>query len=1102
MQRIFYVCVAILVFMMISPALLAQGQGAISGTVNDTSGAVIPSANVMAIQSDTSITTTVKTNQSGFYVFPNLPPARYSISVIAPGFKKFDEKDVVLQANQSASINAVLQLGETSQSVTVAANALQVNTTTGTLSQVIDQKQANQLPLNGRNAAQLTELVAGVVLGPVDNADQGVTKTFPAAVTVSVNGARTADTNYMFDGGNNIDEYTQVNQPFPFPDALQEFSVQTSNYNAEYGQNAGGVVNIVSKSGAGTYHGDLFEYIRNGIFNARNYFASTVDPLKRNQFGGTVGGPVKLPHLISGNHTFFFVGYQRTIDHDQKGGVNSFIPTQANLNGDFSALENASNPANPLGKSIQIVNPRTGVPYPNNYINPNTFDPAAVAFVKHLPSVGGNGSVFYQDPIAQTYNEILIRGDEDLSADRIFAHYYQNNFSNAGVLNTSNLLTYADQSNIRVQSALVSEVHTFTSNLLNSIVVNYSREASVRGPLANAPSVADFGVNIYQPSYKALVGIGTTGFFFIGDNAHAAFQRNNYTLVDDLHWVKGSHNFAFGVHVELSKVDIDSEFNQPGSFTFNSDRTNYGLASFLLGYLYTFQQGSGQYFSDRNQFYGFYGQDSWRVSPRLSLNYGLRYEPYQPWHEIKQRLMQFNPAAFAAGRISTVFTNAPPGLLFPGDQGVPTRGVRPVYGNVMPRVGFAYDVFGTGKTSVRGGGGIFYDTRQPAIQNSIPSEITPFSLSVSLTDPQGSFSHPYAGITNPFPAVSPPPKNVVFPSPVQVNAYDPSGTYQVPVEYEWNLTVGQQIAKNTTTEIAYVGMHASHLFVGNDLNPATYIPGSTLGTNQRRHFPGYSDIGVTSMSGNENYNSLQATIQHREARLSVMANYTWSKAIDTLPYLTGDSTPSAGPGAPYAYPVYRPNYKALDIGPSDFDRRNVFSASYIWTFPTLTGGSAVVRAVVNGWQTTGIVQLQSGPPLTITAGSDISKTGLLADRAQWNGANPYGSGACHTSSPCKNYLNPAAFSLPSPGNFGNVVKGSFRGPGYADWDAGLIRTFAVKGRAGVEFRAEYFNLLNHTNLNSVTPPNSLITAVSSGGFGSVRSAGDPRIAQLAAKFLF
>ncbi|QNI30144.1 TonB-dependent receptor [Alloacidobacterium dinghuense] len=1079
-------------------ACFGQGLATLSGTVTDSTGAVIGSAAITVSQIGTGTTTVVKTNDSGVYLFPSLPPAGYSLGVVATGFKDYQQKGIVLQADQSLTVNVVLQVGQASQTVTVSANAVQVDTTTGTLSQVIDRTRVNDLPLNGRNAAQLTELVAGVVLGPVDNADQGVTKTFPAAVTVSVNGARTADTSYMFDGGNNIDEYTNVNQPFPFPDALQEFSVQTSNYNAEYGQNAGGVVNIVSRSGTEAYHGNLFEYVRNGVFNARNYFASTVDPLKRNQFGGTFGGPVSIPPLFHSKHTFFFVGYQKTIIRDQQGGVNAFIPTQANLAGDFSAMLSASNPDNPLGKAVQITNPHTGAPYPNNFIDPSTFDPASVALMKDLPSIGGSGSVFYQNPLAQNFDEILVRGDQDFrSKDHITLHYYQNDFSNAGVLNSSNLLTYASHSNIRVQSALASETHVFTPNILNSLIVNYSREVSERGPLSNSPSVADFGVNIYQPAQKAIVGIAATGFFTFGDSAFAEFQRNNYILADDFHWVKGNHNLAFGVHAEISKVDLNNEFNEPGTFAFNSNNTNYALASFLLGYLYTFNQGAGQYYNARNQFYGFYAQDSWHLTRRFTLNYGIRYEPFLPWSELFHRVEQFNPDAYAAGRTSTVYTNAPPGLLFPGDTGVPEQGVRSSFKNFMPRVGFAWDVMGNGKLSLRGGAGMFYDTRQPAIMNSIPSEISPFSLSVSLTNPVGPFSNPYEGINNPFPAPVPPPKNVVFPTPVQANTFDPSGDFQVPVTYAWNVTLEQQVTNNMTTRLAYVGAHASHLFVDDQLNPATYIPGSKLSTDQRRYFAGYTNIGEASMSGNSAYNSLQASIQEKVAAgFSILANYTFSKSMDTLPYLTGNTTPSNGPGNPYAYSIYMPNYKALDIGPSDFDRQNVFSASYVWQFPRLSEGNSIMRAIVNGWRSTGIFQIQSGAPLTITAGSDISQTGLLQDRAQWNGRQPYGAGACKASAVCKNYFDPSVFALPATGNFGNVTKGAFRGPGYFDWDAGLVRSFPLKGDGNFEFRAEYFNLLNHTNLNSP------VTAVGSGGFGSITGANTPRIAQLSAKINF
>lgn len=313
-RKLFWFLILVL-FGGVPSSLLGQAFGSISGTVADSTGALIPAATIKATQTQTGATTVVTTNSPGAYVFPSLPPAQYSISAAASGFQSYLQNGVILLANQSESVNIVLKLGQTSEVVTVAADAVQVDTTTGTLSSVINKQSVNELPLNGRNAAALTTLVSGIITAPSDGTDKGVTKTFPAAVPISANGSRSDQTNYMLDGGNNLDEYTMANGPFPFPDALQEFSVQTSNYNAEFGQSAGAVVNIVTKSGGNKYHGDLFEFVRNGMFNARNYFATTVDPLKRNQFGGTVGGPVKIPHLIDGQHTFFFFGYQKTIIH-------------------------------------------------------------------------------------------------------------------------------------------------------------------------------------------------------------------------------------------------------------------------------------------------------------------------------------------------------------------------------------------------------------------------------------------------------------------------------------------------------------------------------------------------------------------------------------------------------------------------------------------------------------------------------------------------------------------------------------------------------------------------------------------------------------------
>lgn len=365
--------------------------------------------------------------------------------------------------------------------------------------------------------------------------------------------------------------------------------------------------------------------------------------------------------------------------------------------------------------------------------------------------------------------------------------------------------------------------------------------------------------------------------------------------------------------------------------------------------------------------------------------------------------------------------------------------------------------------------------------------------SVDLTTPQGNFSNPYAGITDPFSgglyAPTAPPSQYVFPAPVSVITHDPSGIMHVALTYAYNLTIGKQLGRNTLARIAYVGSHSSHLFVDDDLNPSIYIAGSKLPANSRRYFPGYGDIGETSMSGNATYNSLQAFLQRRVGnRVNVMASYTYSKSMDTLPYNTQDVPFSGGSSQPHAIPIYDANYKRLDTGPSDFDRTHVFSGAYVWSLPKKNTGNEVLHGLLNNWQTTGIIQAQAGQPLTTLAGSDISGTALLADRAVWNGQRPYGNQACIDKAiPCTGYLNSADFSLPAPGTFGNVAKGSFRGPGYFDWDASLARSFPFEGSRAFELRAEYFNVINRNNLNN--PTNSL----ASGGFGRISSSTANRV---------
>jgi Carboxypeptidase regulatory-like domain len=1116
----------------------AQGLGAISGTVVDPTGAAVPSASVVLTRVKTGETVTVQTHTDGLYVFPSMSPADYKVAVTAPGFKTYEQAGVTLLADQSLTLNVTLEVGSEQVTVNVEASAPQVNTTTGTLSQVIGQQQVNELPLNGRNAASLTTLVAGVSIAPNAQADQGATKTFPVAVTITANGTRVGQTNYLLDGGNNVDEYTNVNAPFPMPDSLQEFSVETSNYSAEYGQNAGGVVNIITKSGGSQFHGDLFEYLRNRVFNAANYFSyvngvKTVDPLKRNQFGGTVGGPVMIPGLFHTKHSFFFVGYQKTIVHTASTSATaSFVPTAAQLAGNYN-FTTAAIPGSTAFNSACIANPLLATspanaaqcyPYVSNggtsytaKIPTTSYNAASLALLKYIPTGDSNGSYTYVKPSFTDYGEITARFDQDFGTkDRLSVRYFNDDYHLNGVLNLTDLLTYADQADIKYYNSLISETHTFSSRILNNFDLTYQIENSSRGPLPGSISVADLGVNIWQPAFKQINQIAVTGFFTVGDNPQATFRRSNYTLGDDLHVLIGTHNLTFGFHGENAKVDVNNLFQQPGLFTFNANITNNAIASFLLGYVQNFSQASGQFLNLRGHFYGFYGQDSWKVTRRFTLLYGLRYEPFLPWHEQQGRMGSFFPSLYAAGTHSTVYPLAPAGLRFAGDPGFNPNGVPNIYSHFMPRIGFAWDVFGTGRTSLRGGGGTFYDSRMSSVFYNIYSNTSPFITNVNITSALGgpsiSFTNPYTsyGTPNPFPAPQPPPNTSPIP-PQAFLTYDPYRAFQTPITYSWNLTLEQQMTSNLLMRLAYVATHSSHQWSPVELNPtlnADAVPVTDPNYNRRI----YNKVGCTScytqpiteanMGSNGSYNSLQASFEQRVRNgLTLLGNYTWSKAIDNTPY--NQSATAIASGNSYVLPIYEPNFKRLDRGPSDFDHRNVVSISYVYIIPSVKDAPAGVRFVINGWQTSGLFQFRSGDPLTIASNSNnASGSGQNRDRAVLIG-NPYGGNACGATSPCKSYLNPASFQNNAAGTYGSIVKGSFVGPQYTDWDVSLTRNFDIKERVDVQFRAEYFNLLNHTNFGDPgTTNSSSIGRITGTTPQNGANPNDPRIAQLSLKLLF
>ncbi|MGA3101913.1 MAG: carboxypeptidase-like regulatory domain-containing protein [Terracidiphilus sp.] len=1213
LSRLAGIAAVICLFLIVSAAgLHAQGYGTISGTVTDPSGAVVPGARVIATEVQTGNATNTTSGKDGRFVFPTLLPSGYSLSVTAAGFELYSQKGILLEADQALTINIVLKIGSQTQVVSVSADAPQVDTTTGTLSQVINQDSLNDMALNGRAAATLITLVAGVVdaTNEGNGVNQGSGKTFSGSLlspvqVATVNGTLPNQDNFLLDGGNNLDEMTNVNDPYPMPDSTQEFSVQTSNYNAEFGQSAGAVVNIVTKSGGERFHGDLFEYLRNGFFNAENHFspAGSQDTLHRHQFGGTVGGPVIIPRISSGKSTQFFYGYQYTLIHSGSAASTFTAPTAAEEGlassstggayADYSNLCTSGFTGAGLCNtaSQQISNPFTGAAYPNNHIPSGNFDPAAVAFEKYFPTAtadsgaGKIGNLINYFSATQNYfNEHTARVDHQFGAsDHLFGRYFYDWYQQPAIYNKVDLYSYTSYFQTRYQNALLSETHTFTPNILNNLVLNYQREVSQRGGppgsfdiTALAPS-SPLG-SIWQPPLGPYIALTVSGYMKVGSSASALFERNNYTANDDLHWVKGAHDFAFGGHYELSKFDVVNVYNSYGAFTSGLAGSSLAaanvnaMANFQQGFLSALVQGEFEETNDRGHFPAIYAQDSWKINHRLTLDYGLRWELFAPWHNKVGVQTAFSPSEYAADTGTSQFDIAtapgtpglPAGMVITGDHGFPANGVSDQYKQFMPRVGFAYDVFGDGKTALRGGYGIFYQDRMEGFFNLSQSTFAPNTITVTLANldettggPGGPLSNPYCtgcaagAYTNPFPFTLPFKSSQVFPNQMEVNEYDPSGVFRVPVSYDYNLTVEQELTSSWAMRLAYVGSASRHLFVNLEVNPSVNtgtivggkltFPGGTSAANARRVYntaptvgpcltttgcsENYSQIVEAAMIGSAHYNSFQATLTKRMAHgLQLLANYTWSKSYDDMPQATRDSnTEDLNAGESYVYPLYPSNasnlpagafvsdIKALDRGLSDIDHPQVFSVSYEWAPPKLNNGYRVIRAVLNDWRTSGLIQSHSGDALTVYTGTDNSDTGLLQDRGQENFALPAylksktPAGDCPTTKICENWFNPAAFSVPAntgPGTgFGNIIKDTLRGPRYTVWNSALVRTFPVYRESNLEFRMEYFDVLNHTILNNPGVSSPLSSSTSFGTITGENGAG-PRVGQFALKYVF
>ncbi len=1082
-QVLLVVCLTSAVLLLAATPARAQ-TGQINGVITDNTGGVVPGAAVKAVEVATGLSRDTTSGADGRYIFTSLRPTTYDITVELSGFRPSQRKDVLLQANQNLTVNFAIELGTLAETVTVSGESPIVDVTSSTLSEVVESKRIVELPLNGRDPARLSTLVPGMVLTAVD---QESGKTIPGALRLSTNGTESRQVSFRLDGTSHTDPYFQQNQPFPFPDALQEFSIQTSNYSAAQGNSAGAVVQAVTRSGSNELHGGVFGYLRDREFTAKNYFADDKDFLKRKQYGGYLGGPIRL------NRMFFFGGWQGTDIANRGTNLVQFAPTTDERNGNFATCGTACN--------RPLTDPTTGQAFPNNQIPVSRFDPASVAVLRYIPTATGDGRVQVPRLIGQDDNQVVAKVDQQLGdTNQISARYFFNHFTNDPTYTDGDLLSYRNptlQSRQRNQNIVGSWTRTMSSTMLNEVRVGYNRFHSRRFPPENVPSMQDLGVRLpIYPTTPSISEINASGYFFIGDNLEASFVRNGLEINDRFTWSKGKHSVQAGGEAQRYTVTIRNEFRRAGHFIFDGSRTGHPIADFLLGYVQSFQQGTGEY-KDYLVWYGSaFVQDDFRVSSRVTLNIGLRYEHTPPWHETEGRIEVFSVDDYNNNVHSTVFPAAPRGETFRGDAGVPYDGTNAESNNFGPRVGFAWDLTGDGKASLRGGGGMFYDQHRDGESGNGAVNAAPWNLRLSVTRPTGPFSDPYLG-RNDFDLITDGvigTQQAIFPRPVLIETLDE--TYKTPLTYNWNLTFEREVLTAITARAAYVGSKSVNGRRTVQLNPAVFTPGDTRGTDARRIFAaeGIGEVNLQKQDRESIYNGLQLTLSKRYSHgFTVTSNYTLSK-------VEGNFGDDVIPWTEFTLDEHDP----LVWGPLFQDRRHRFTTSWVVDLPGANTAGAM-KWLIGGWQWSGVMEYQSGRPFNIVSGTDRSGRGLgsSADRAKLTGeplAPPPGSDRTL-------WFNPAAFAPADIGTFGNVPKGFLYGPSFHSWNMGLFKNFRFNGAMNVQFRAEFFNIFNQVNFDIPgTTPNDNRIAVNSANFGKITRtvpvSGDPRLLQFGLKLIF
>ena len=1076
--RTFSAVVLLVVTSLTATAFGQANNGRLTGTVLDPSGAVLPGALVTLRNLGTNASTEITTDAEGRFAFPEQPIGRYQLTVALEGFQTAVLSDVTLLTGQLLDLKVPLQVGDISSSVDVTGGVPLVQSGTSSVQTSMTERQVQELPLNGRNPLQLVALTAGATI-----TDAGTVAGQQDNRGISVNGLRTTQNNFRLDGSNYTNRFFGSAPILPNPDTLQEFTVQSANYSARTA-GAGALVELSTRSGTNDFHGSGFEFLRDTSLNANNFFINArpltaaqlaagvteqpKPPFKLNQYGGTLGGP------IVKSRAFFFGSYQGTRQRSSPSSVTIQSLTTAQRNGDFSSI------------ATPIIDPRTGTQFVTNgvanVIPADRLDPTVRRVLDtYLPLPdSGNNLLVIQD---RDVDDDQYTGKVDLVSGRNYlsARYSDddNDFQRPFTAPTG----FYAANNFRNRSLSVRDTYTLTSNLLVTVSGAYSKFRRIQEPQApGLQTLQSFGVNAPQT-------IDTSFFPGVRFMANPAFQLfsggglEQTPSSSDFHgtavWTRGAHVLQFGSDVQFDRLyTLDASFT-PGTWTFNGQRTGVLLADVVLGLPSQFQQDSGRTNDLRESKYHLWIQDDWKVRPRLTLNAGLRWEPKLPPIDQLNNLV-----GFVQGQQSTVAPNAPTGLVYPGDQGIGEEVFLRDYNNFAPRLGFALDVRGTGKTIVRGGYGVFFiDPALTLYTRTVSTQ--PSVITVTTVNPQ-SFVDPYAGVTggNPFPRPRVQPSEFAtyqYARPVSGGVLDPHAA--TGYSQNWNLTVEQQLWSKVAVSAAYVGNLGVKILAPKQLNPAVYVPGETPATtNARRIYPGLGDVEIATPYQSSNYHSLQLNATSRASKgLTLLANYVWSKTIDN-----GSATVEGNTNW-----TRNSNDVRLDRGPADFDVRHRVNVTAIYDIPSWKG-DGVVAAILRDWQVNGILTATSGLPFTVKSGTDRSLTGIGLDNADIVGDPSRPSGADVTQ-----WFNPAAFVQAAPGTFGTLGRNSQRGPGYASVDLALFRNIPISGRFRIQFRAEAFNALNHTNFNN---PNATVTA--GANFGRILSAYDPRVIQFGLKLQF